>query len=36
MGMGVAGLITAMERSIARANLYMQTMAPQKALTAEP
>ncbi|WP_045224077.1 DUF2959 domain-containing protein [Methyloterricola oryzae] len=36
MSIGVAGLITAMERSIDRANLFMQTMAPQKALTAEP
>lgn len=36
MSIGVAGLITAMERSIDRANLFMQTMAPQKALPAEP
>jgi hypothetical protein len=34
MTIGVAGLITAMERSIARANDFMQTLNSQKALPA--
>ncbi|MBS1211585.1 MAG: uncharacterized protein H6R26_201 [Proteobacteria bacterium] len=34
MTVGVAGLISAMERSIDRANAFMETMAPQKALPA--
>lgn len=34
LSIGVAGLITAMERSIERANAFMQSVAPQKALPA--
>lgn len=36
MTIGVAGLITAMERSINRANDFMQSLNGHKALTAEP